>query len=96
VADEPEVVADERLDVGCRNGHPDCFGPRPGRLSSEGGVRGTSGGGFTPMAHRLTRTCTRPGGTPSAGPALGSSAGSVGAQGAVSPSADFPGQPSCL
>jgi hypothetical protein len=27
VADEPEVVADERLDVRCRNGHRDCFGP---------------------------------------------------------------------
>jgi hypothetical protein len=27
VADEPEVFLDERLDVRCRNGHPDCFGP---------------------------------------------------------------------
>ena len=49
VADEPEVVADERLDVRCRNGHRNCFGPRPGRLSSEAGVRGPLGGRVHPV-----------------------------------------------
>jgi hypothetical protein len=60
VADEPEVFLDERLDVRCRNGHPDCFGPRSQRLSPEDGVRGPRSGGFTPLAHPLTRTCSVP------------------------------------